>query len=59
MRIIAGMKDLKQIELFKNLTDDELKELEPYLVTTPYKKKDDIFSEGDPPEWFYIVPRAR
>lgn len=49
------MKDLKSIELFKNLTDDEMKELEAYLVTTPFKKKEDIFCEGDQPEWFYIV----
>jgi CRP/FNR family transcriptional regulator len=53
------MKNLKQIELFKNLTDDEIKELEPYLVTTPYRKKEDIFSEGDQPEWFYIVSKGK
>ena len=49
------MKNIKQIELFKNLTDDELKEMDPYLFTAPYKKKETIFSEGEPPEWFYIV----
>ena len=32
------MKNLKTIELFKNLTTEELKELEPYLVTETYKK---------------------
>jgi CRP/FNR family transcriptional regulator len=49
------MKKLKSLSLFQNLTDAELKELEPYLSTVTYKKKETIFSEGDPPDWFYIV----
>lgn len=53
------VKTLKKIDLFKNLSDEELKELEPYLVTTAYRKKQDIFSEGDQPEWFYIVSRGK
>jgi CRP/FNR family transcriptional regulator len=53
------LKDLKKIDLFKNLADDDLKELEPYLVTATVKKKEDIFSEGDQPEWFYIVSRGK
>jgi CRP/FNR family transcriptional regulator len=53
------MKNLKKIELFKNLSDEELKELDPYLVEMGYKKKDDIFSEGDQPEWFYIVSKGK
>jgi len=53
------MKNIKKIELFKNLSEEELKELEPYLVQTAYKKKDDIFNEGDPPEWFYIVSKGK
>lgn len=53
------IKNLKKIELFKNLSDDELKELEPYLVTSSYYKKKDIFSEGDPPEWFFIVSKGK
>lgn len=52
-------KNLKKIDLFKNLSEDELKELEPYLVAGEYKKKDDIFSEGDQPEWFYIVAKGK
>jgi len=52
-------KNLKKIELFKNLSEEELKELEPYLLSTKYKKKEDIFSEGDPPEWFYIVSKGK
>ncbi len=53
------MKHLKKIDLFKNLSDEELKELEPYLVTTTFKKKEDIFAEGDQPEWFYIVSKGK
>jgi CRP/FNR family transcriptional regulator len=53
------MKDLKKIELFKNLSDDDLKELGSYLVRATFKKKEDIFSEGDQPEWFYIVSKGK
>ncbi|HUJ18000.1 MAG TPA: Crp/Fnr family transcriptional regulator [Nitrospirota bacterium] len=53
------IKALKSIDLFKNLSDEELKELEPYLTATWYKKKEDIFSEGDQPEWFYIVAKGK
>ena len=49
------IKNLKKIDLFKNLSDEELKELEHYLTTAVYRKKEDIFTEGDAPEWFYIV----
>jgi len=53
------MKNLKKIDLFKNLSDEELKELEPYLVSTAFKKKEEIFTEGDQPEWFYIVSKGK
>lgn len=53
------MKNLKKIDLFKNLSDDELKELVPYLQMVSYKKKEDIFAEGDQPEWFYIVSTGK
>jgi len=49
------IKNLKKIDLFKNLSDEELKELEHYVTTATYRKKEDIFTEGDAPEWFYIV----
>ncbi len=52
-------KILKKIDLFKNLPDEELKELEPYLVTSRYRKKEDIFFEGGQPEWFYIVSKGK
>ena len=49
------MKPLNKVSLFKDLSDAEFKELEPYLSTRSYKKRETIFSEGEPPEWFYLV----
>ncbi len=46
---------LKKIPIFSSLTDDELKEIEPYLLKEGFKRKEEIFSEGDSPEWFYIL----
>jgi CRP/FNR family transcriptional regulator len=53
------LKNLKKSDLFKTLSDDELKELEPYLAAVSYRKKETIFSEGEPPEWFYIVVKGK
>lgn len=47
--------DLKRISVFSSLDDLELKELLPYLAKECVRRKEEIFSEGDPPEWFYIV----
>jgi CRP/FNR family transcriptional regulator len=56
---MAPMTNLKKINLFKNLSDEELKELGHYITTTTFRKKDDIFTEGDAPEWFYIVSTGK
>jgi CRP-like cAMP-binding protein len=56
---MTPMANLKKINLFKNLSDEELKELEHYITTVTYRKKDDIFTEGDTPEWFYIVSTGK
>ncbi len=53
------MKNLKKIELFKNLSDDELAELDSHLAAASHKKKEMIFAEGEPPEWFYIVASGK
>ncbi len=50
-----GLKTLKNIPIFTNLNDDELKEVQPYLVEESFKKKKEIFSEGDSSDWFYIL----
>ncbi len=57
--MLRAMKQLKDLSLFKGLSDAELKELEPYLATTKFKKKETIFSEGEPPEWFYIASKGK
>ena len=41
---MTALKNLKNIVLFKNLSDSELKELTSYLVATTYKKKEEIFT---------------
>lgn len=47
--------NLKNVSLFSSLSESEAKELEPYLIPAAYKKKDVVFSEGEPPDWLYIV----
>lgn len=49
------MIDLSKISLFNALTPSEIKEIYPYITKVSFKKKDVIFSEGDPSDWFYIV----
>lgn len=53
------MKNLKRIDLFKNLSDQEMAELGAHLSSESFKKKETIFSEGEPPEWFYIVASGK
>lgn len=49
------LEDLKKIPIFTSLNDDEIKEIQSYLIKEGFKKKQEIFSEGDPPDWFYIL----
>lgn len=49
------MIELNKISIFSTLSSDEIKEIAPYVSPVSYKKKEVIFSEGDPPDWFYIV----
>lgn len=53
------MIDLSKIPLFNALTPDEIKEIHPYISKLSVKKKDVIFSEGDPSDWFYIVLKGK
>jgi len=52
---MGDMVDLKSISLFSTLGEAELKEIAPYLTRVSFRKRDVIFSEGDPPDWLYIV----
>lgn len=49
------LEDLKKIPIFSTLNDEELKEIQSYLSKENFKKKQEIFSEGDPSDWFYIL----
>jgi CRP/FNR family transcriptional regulator len=49
------MVDLSKISLFNSLTPSEIKEITPYIIPFSVRKKEVIFSEGDPSDWFYIV----
>ena len=53
---MAGLKD---ISIFSTLSDSDFKEIEGYLVQTDYRKRDTIFSEGDPPDWLCIVRKGK
>lgn len=53
------MADLKKISLFNTLSDSEIKEISPYLMASSARKKDVIFSEGDPSDWLYIVTEGK
>ncbi len=53
------MVDLSKISVFSTLTGPELKEVTPYLIPASVRKKEAIFSEGDPSEWFYIVTEGK
>ncbi len=50
---------LKTINIFRNIDDATLKEIERLSTKSIYQKKDVIFSEGDQPEWFHILTKGR
>lgn len=53
------MNDLRSIEFFKNLSQEELRELSAYLQQETFGKRKVIFSEGETPDWFFIVMRGK
>jgi CRP/FNR family transcriptional regulator len=53
------MVELNKISIFSTLSASEVKELAPYLISSSVRKKEVIFSEGDPSEWFYIVTEGK
>ena len=53
------MFDLKQVSIFSTLSPAEVKEILPYFLSGKYRKKEAIFSEGDPSEWLYIVKKGK
>lgn len=53
------MVNLKNIPVFNTLSASDAEEVRPYLISSKYKKKEVIFSEGDPSDWFYIVAKGK
>lgn len=49
------MTDLKKISIFSALSSSDIKELSPFIFLKKFRKKEIIFSEGDSPDWLYIV----
>ena len=49
------IENLKKTEIFKDLQDEELNEIAPYIREKSFMKREMIFSEGDPPDFLYIV----
>jgi len=53
------MFDIKQVNIFSTLSPQEEKEVSRYIQTDIFRKKEAIFAEGDPSEWFYIVKKGK
>jgi len=53
------MFDIKQVTIFNTLSPQEEKEVSRYLLSDTFRKKESIFSEGDPSDWFYIVKKGK
>ena len=52
---MADNKYLRQIPLFSGLSEEEIGEISSYIERKYFRKKETIFSEGDPSNWFYIL----
>ena len=53
------MFDIKQVTIFNTLSPQEEKEVSRYLLPDTFRKKETVFSEGDPSDWFYIVKKGK
>lgn len=53
------MIELNRFSIFSTLNSSDLKEIAPYIASVSFKKRDVIFSEGDPSEWFYLVVEGK
>lgn len=53
------MFQLNKVSIFNTLSDSDVKEIRKYLVTENYRKKETIFTEGDPSDWLYIVAEGK
>ena len=53
------MIDFKKIPIFSTLNASDMEEVKPYLIPAKFKKKEVIFSEGDPSDWLYVVTKGK
>lgn len=53
------MLDLRKVRIFASLSTADAKEILPYFMPQSFKKKEIIFSEGDPSDWLYIVEEGK
>jgi CRP-like cAMP-binding protein len=53
------MFDLREIPFFETLTSQEAGEISRYFINEEFRKKQLIFSEGDPSEWLFVVIRGK
>lgn len=51
--------NLKDVDFFSVLTDEDIEEIKPYFQSVTYSKKDMVFSEGDRSDWLYIVSTGK
>jgi len=49
---MAGIKD---ISIFSTLGEKDVEEIRDYFSAEEFRKRDSIFSEGDPSDWLYAV----
>ena len=53
------MFDIRKVTIFNTLNTQEQKEVAHYLADETFRKKETIFSEGDPSDWLYIVKKGK
>jgi CRP/FNR family transcriptional regulator len=58
MLTYAKTDELRQIHLFRDLTEEELRYLLQKLDERVYRKDDLIYMEGDVPNLLYIIPQG-
>ncbi|MEO5359670.1 MAG: Crp/Fnr family transcriptional regulator [Nitrospirota bacterium] len=51
--------NLKEVDFFSVLTDEDIEEIIPYFQSVTHSKKDMVFSEGDRSDWLYIVSTGK
>ncbi|MDA8090177.1 MAG: Crp/Fnr family transcriptional regulator [Nitrospiraceae bacterium] len=53
------MLELEKMAIFNSLSPEEALSIGPLFIKESRKKRETIFSEGDQPQWFYIVLKGK